>query len=97
MCGSPLRGDWGASQNKRYVAALVLRSDVGAKAATKRTPHDESCGLFPHLHPCVPCSDCSTTVTMGYSMYSALLVFILIKIVKFILRLGAGGFAGNML
>ncbi len=39
--------------NKRYVAALVLRSGVGGWAATKRTPHDESCGLFPHLHPCV--------------------------------------------
>ena len=63
----------------------MLRSGVGAKVAPKRTPHDESCGLFPHLHPCVPCSGCSTTGAMGSSMYSALLVFILIKIVKFII------------
>ncbi len=36
------------------IASCVPRG-VGNGAATERTPHDESCGLFPHLHPCVPC------------------------------------------
>ena len=61
---------------------LCFRAVLLVGAATKRTPHDESCGLFPHLHPCVPCSVCSTTGAMGHSMYSALMVFILMKISK---------------
>ena len=70
--------------NKRFGAVLVLWSGVDGKVAPKRTPHDESCGLFPHLYPCVPCSVCSITGTMGHWIYSAMLDFILIKILKFI-------------
>ena len=75
----PLTQGLGCPQN---LFLYFPMGNIGGNAATKRTPHDESCGLFPHLHPCVPCSDYIKTSAMGHSMYSALLIFILMKISK---------------